>query len=182
MVSIEPLNLLMADGRRLVIREAGVQDARSIIEHVERICGESEYLTMGPGDFEMNVEQEEAYLRDYQLIDNNLYIIIIMDDILVDVLSFGGGGRPRVRHSGELAMSVRKDYWGLGLGGQLLDTLIKWAIEGKIVTKINLRVRNDNHRAIRLYERKGFIKEGTIRKGIIMNGRYFDLFWMGLEI
>jgi RimJ/RimL family protein N-acetyltransferase len=45
-----------------------------------------------------------------------------------------------------------------------------------------LRVRTDNQRAILLYERKGFAKEGTIRKEILLDGKYFDHHWMGLEL
>jgi RimJ/RimL family protein N-acetyltransferase len=50
------------------------------------------------------------------------------------------------------------------------------------VKKINLRVRTDNQRAIRLYERKGFGIEGTSRKEILLDGSYFDHHWMGLEL
>jgi RimJ/RimL family protein N-acetyltransferase len=50
------------------------------------------------------------------------------------------------------------------------------------VKKINLRVRTDNERAIVLYERNGFVIEGTIRKEIFLDGEYFDHHWMGLEL
>jgi len=79
-------------------------------------------------------------------------------------------------------MSVRKQYWGLGIGSLMLDTLIDWARHTQIVKKINLRVRTDNQRAILLYERKGFAKEGTIHKEILLDGSYFDHHWMGLEL
>jgi RimJ/RimL family protein N-acetyltransferase len=43
-------------------------------------------------------------------------------------------------------------------------------------------VRTDNERAIRLYEGKGFVYEGTMRKEFFVDGRYYDLHWMGLEL
>ena len=79
-------------------------------------------------------------------------------------------------------MSVRKSYWGLGIGSFMLDVLIEWAKGTEIVKKINLRVRTDNQGSISLYERKGFVIEGTIRKDIFVDGKYFDHHWMGLEL
>ena len=79
-------------------------------------------------------------------------------------------------------MSVRKRCWGVGIGSLMLDTLIEWAKNHPAVTKINLRVRTDNNRAIRLYQRKGFTHEGTIRKEILLNGEYADHHWMGLDV
>ena len=64
----------------------------------------------------------------------------------------------------------------------MLDTLINWARKNEVVKKINLRVRTDNQRAILLYERKGFVIEGTISKEILLDGKYFDQHWMGLEL
>jgi len=40
----------------------------------------------------------------------------------------------------------------------------------------------DNPRAIALYQHKGFVIEGTIRKGIFLDGEYFDHYYMGLEL
>ncbi len=79
-------------------------------------------------------------------------------------------------------MSVRKDFWGLGIGGLMLDVLIDWAKQGQTIKKINLRVRTDNQRAISLYEKNGFVREGTISREILLNSQYFDHHWMGLEL
>ena len=106
----------------------------------------------------------------------------LIEDKIVASLVFSAGHRPRIRHSGEFGMSVRKRYWGLGIGSSMLDALIDWARDMQIVKKINLRVRTDNERAIALYERKGFVIEGTIHKQIFLDGAYFDHYWMGLEL
>jgi RimJ/RimL family protein N-acetyltransferase len=178
----KPTRYITKDSHEVLIREAAVQDAGAVLEHVEQISGESDYLTVGPGEFELTIEQEEEYLRDSHRSDNKLYIIALIEEDLVGALSFSAGSRSRVRHSGELAMSVRKSYWGLGLGSRLLDALMGWAMDGQIVKKINLRVRTDNLRAIQLYERKGFVKEGLVTKAIYMDDQFYDVFWMGLEI
>ena len=182
MSKIEPRSYHMRDGRDLLIREAVPADAQVILEHVDQISSESDYLILAPGEFELTVEQEEEYLQNSFLSENSLYIISFVDGDLAGALSFAGDRRKRIRHSGELAMSVKKEYWAQGIGSRLMDALIGWASEGQIIKKINLRVRADNDRAIRLYENKGFTREGVIRRGIRVEGRYYDLYWMGLEL
>src|SRR5215475_10377994 len=164
---------LLRDGRVLIIREAGPEDARDLLDYVERVSGESDFLAFGPGEFELTQAEEEDFLRKCRDSEHELYIIGLVDETIVGGLAFSAGRRPRVRHSGELSMSVRKDYWGLGVGSSMLDALLDWARKNRIL-KINLRVRTDNHRAIRLYERKGFVHEGTIRREIFFAGNYFD--------
>ena len=48
-----------------------------------------------------------------------------------------------------------KEYWGRGIGSEMLDYIISFAIQQGL-KEIYLRVSNDNKRAIRLYEKKGF--------------------------
>ena len=64
----------------------------------------------------------------------------------------------------------------------LLDRLLEWARRGQVVSKVNLRVRSDNERAIRLYERKGFVREGTTSRESRVGGTYFSCDHMGLEL
>ena len=65
---------------------------------------------------------------------------------------------------------------------QVAQKLIEWAKTSGVVTKINLRVRTDNPRAIALYERKGFTFEGTIRRELLIDGVYYDHHLMGLVL
>ena len=179
---MEPRIRHLKDGRELLIREAAVEDARTVLDYVEGRSGESDFLTFGPGEFEISEAEEVDFLRKCRESDNQLYMLGLIDDTVVSTLSFSAGHRSRVRHSGEFGMTVRKQYWGLGIGSLMLEILIDWARDTRIVKKLNLRVRTDNHRAIRLYEHRGFVKEGTIRKEIRFNDTYFDLHWMGLEL
>jgi RimJ/RimL family protein N-acetyltransferase len=79
-------------------------------------------------------------------------------------------------------MSVLQSYWGLGVASALIDALLEWAGATRIVTKLNLRVRTDNQRAIALYERKGFRIEGTLTKDVFVDGSYYDNLLMGRDI
>jgi len=179
---MEPRKHELKNGRVLLIREVAVEDTRALLDYVERISGESDFLSFGPGEFELTESEEQEFIHKCLASDNQLFILGSIDDTIVAILNFSGGRRPRVRHSGEFGMSVRKQYWGLGIGSLMLDTLIDWARHTQIVKKINLRVRTDNQRAIRLYKREGFAKEGTSRKEILLDGKYFDHHWMGLEL
>ena len=170
------------NGNVLLIREAAAEDARAVLEYVEAVSGESDFLSFGPGEFELTEAEEADYLRTCRDSENQIFILGLIEGEIVASLVFSAGSRPRVRHSGEFGMSVRKRFWGLGIGSLMLDTLIDWARGTQIVKKINLRVRTDNERAIGLYERKGFVREGTLRKQVFLNGTYFDHHWMGLEL
>ena len=172
----------LRDGRVLVVREAEPDDAGAVLKYVEEISGQSDFLTFGPGEFELTESEEREFLRKTRASDNQVYLVGLIDDTIVGTLGFSAGQRPRIRHTGELGMSVHRRFWGLGIGSAMLDALLGWAKDTHIVTKINLRVRTDNRRALRLYERYGFVKEGTIRKEILIAGRYFDHYWMGLDL
>jgi RimJ/RimL family protein N-acetyltransferase len=172
----------LTNNQLLLVREAVAEDAGAILQYIEAISGESDYLSFGRGEFKLSESEERRVLLDYQRSDNNLYALGLLDDEIVGSLSFSAGSRPRIKHTGEFGMSVRKEYWGLGIGSALIDTLVDWARATRIIFKINLRVRTDNQRAIQLYERKGFVREGTISKEILLDGKYYDHHWMGLEL
>ena len=179
---IEPRQHRLQNGRTLLIREAQAEDAAAALGYLHAVCGESDYLGFGPGEFELTEAEEADCLRTFQAAPNRLYLVGLLDGTLVSTLSFTAGHRARTRHAGEFGMSVLQPHWGLGIGSSMLDALLEWARRSGIVTKVNLRVRTDNERAIRLYESKGFVFEGTIRKAIFIGGAYYDHLCMGLEL
>ncbi|NNF06857.1 MAG: GNAT family N-acetyltransferase, partial [Candidatus Eisenbacteria bacterium] len=68
------------------------------------------------------------------------------------------------------------------VGGLLVDAMITWAKASSIVTKINLRVSPDNPRGLALYAKKGFVREGQISRDMLIDGKYSESIWMGLEL
>ncbi|MFX1487199.1 MAG: GNAT family N-acetyltransferase [Promethearchaeota archaeon] len=179
---MEPRTHELDDGLKLLIREATAEDSRSVLDYVQQVCGESDFLTFGPGEFGLNEQQEKEFIENNRGTENRLVILGLISSRIVSVLNFSGGQRPRIRHCGELGMTVKRQYWGRGIGTLMLDVAIAWARDTHIIKKINLRVRTDNTRAISLYEKKGFLKEGTIRKEIFIDGKYYDHHWMSLEL
>jgi putative acetyltransferase len=60
------------------------------------------------------------------------------------------------------ALAVHPDARGRGYGGRLLDDAVARA-RARGARRVELLVEADNPRAIRLYERHGFVKEGVLR-------------------
>ncbi|WP_438767696.1 GNAT family N-acetyltransferase [Kushneria sp. TE3] len=81
---------------------------------------------------------------------------------------------PRVAHVRTLGLSVHPDYAGQGMGGQLLRAAIDMADNWLNVTRLSLGVYSHNQRAIALYERHGFVREGLSRGVAFGHGRYLD--------
>jgi RimJ/RimL family protein N-acetyltransferase len=175
-------NCATKDGRAFVIREAVADDAAAVKEYIERVSGQSDFLSFGAGEFEMGEAEEREFLGKCQAAPNELYILGQLDETIVSTLNFNAGHRPRTRHTGEFGVTVEESFWGLGIGSLMIDAMIRWARQTGLVKKINLRVRTDNPRAIALYQRKGFVHEGTIRREIILDGQFFDNHWMGMEL
>lgn len=81
---------------------------------------------------------------------------------------------PRTRHSGGVGIMVHRDYQGQGVGTRLLETLLDMADNWLMLVRVELGVYTDNERAIRLYEKMGFEREGVKRMAAIRGGQYQD--------
>lgn len=173
---------VLNDGTNFSIRVASASDASKLINYLNTIASESDNLTFGPGEMNATIEQEQKFIEDANKTSNQLFIIAIIDGLVIGNLNFSGGKRPRVSHTGEFGVSVLKEYWGNGIAFELISYLITWAAEGGIITKLNLRVREDNKNAIKLYKKLGFKKEGLITRDFFIKGEYFNSYQMGLEI
>lgn len=69
---------------------------------------------------------------------------------------------------------------GAGLGHEALTLAIDFAFNDLNLHRLSLGVFASNDRAIRLYERLGFIHEGTSREFLLRDGEREDLIYYGL--
>ncbi|MDI9442509.1 MAG: GNAT family protein [Bacillota bacterium] len=169
-------------GEELIIRRARPADAAQIIAYVEQVSGETDHLTFGRSEFGVTLEQETRFIEAVSKADNQLMICALLENSVVGLLNFAGGTRPRTRHTGEFGVSVLQEHWRKGIATELIAYLLQWARDTGIIRKINLRVRAGHTAAIRLYEKFGFVYQGRITREICINGKFYDVLNLGLEI
>lgn len=74
-----------------------------------------------------------------------------------------------LQHVGTLGMGVHAAHRGLGLGRRLIEATLAHAL-GQGIYRVELQAREDNHRALRLYESVGFVYEGRSPCGLRFDG------------
>lgn len=68
-----------------------------------------------------------------------------------------------------------KKYWGKGYGTDALLTLLRYGFDTLNFNRIQLCVMAFNQRAIHVYEKIGFVREGTQREAHFYKGQYWDM-------
>lgn len=73
-----------------------------------------------------------------------------------------------------------KTYWNQGYGTETMRMMLKHGFDSLNLNRIALDVYDSNRRAIRAYEKAGFIREGIKRRGMFKDGRYIDIIMMSV--
>jgi RimJ/RimL family protein N-acetyltransferase len=73
-----------------------------------------------------------------------------------------------------------KELWGKGYGTDALKTLINYLFKTMNLRRIQLDTWSGNTRAVRAYEKCGFVIEGRLRDDAFIDGKYYDTIVMGL--
>jgi RimJ/RimL family protein N-acetyltransferase len=71
-------------------------------------------------------------------------------------------------------------YLGKGLGTEATRLVLRFAFEQLKLHRVSVRVLAYNRRAIRAYEKCGFVIEGREREAALVNGEWHDDVMMGL--
>jgi RimJ/RimL family protein N-acetyltransferase len=81
----------------------------------------------------------------------------------------------------ELGLFIgEKDFWGKGIGTQVLSLMLDYGFFTLNFHRIYLRVYALNERGIHCYEKVGFKHEGRMREAAYLGGEYVDILWMGI--
>lgn len=72
------------------------------------------------------------------------------------------------------------DGMGKGYGTEATELMIEYAFKYLGLHKIMLRVYADNERAIKTYEKAGFVREALLRDEVYVQGKYRDIVLMAI--
>ena len=175
-------SMKLENGKCLVLREANINDAEAMLQYLNIVGGESDNLLFGANEFRLTVEQERNYIESMRGNDNALMAIGVIDGQIISVAQVAAPPRKRIAHNGELAISVKKEYWSMGIGTEMMKLLVDFAKETGVIKNISLGVKSDNEKGIKLYEKMGFEKVGVHKNFFNIDGKYFDEILMDLYL
>lgn len=161
MAMIEPRRVVVGE-REVTLRTATAADGAGVHHAFVVTYGETEFLSRGPDELSTNPDQLASRLASKLSSPTDVFLVAELEGRLIATAALTGSSLRRFDHSAELALAVMKDYWGRGIGRQLVHAMLDWG-DAHGLARIFLEVSDSNARAIRLYEHFGFEVEGRLR-------------------
>ncbi|MBQ5897812.1 MAG: GNAT family N-acetyltransferase [Oscillospiraceae bacterium] len=166
----------------IIYREAEPSDAGKFLEYCKIVGSETDNLTFGAEGLSLTISQEADFIRKFAGNPGSIMIVAFDEGELIGTGAVSVvSGKPRFAHRREIAISVRKDYWGKGIGTGIMNVLMDFAKKSGAEV-LELEVRSDNEAAISLYKKFGFEKIGTNEKFFKINGEFFAADYMNLYL
>lgn len=174
-------DIALRDGSVLQISRPRGENAAEILEYLKITGGETHFLLMDGNGLGISEEREAKILEAAYVEPRGGMHIGRIDGELACIFSLSCNPRRRLAHVGEIALSVRKKYWHIGVGSAIMEALIELAKEASL-KNVELGVYADNERAIALYKRFGFEEIGRHRGRMCVDGEYYDEILMDLHL
>lgn len=102
-------------------------------------------------------------------------LVAVEEDEIVGQLGLEVSQSPRRRHVASFGMGVKASAQGRGVGSALVSAAIELCEKWMNVARIELEVYTANAVAIKLYQKHGFVIEGTCKGYAFRNGHYVDV-------
>ncbi len=176
---IEPITIKDKLGRNVLLRVAKTEDASDLIKYLKATSAETPFLIREPDEITITLEKEESFIRNKIDSERELMLLAFIDGKHVGNCSLMSlAPYKRYQHRCEVAIALYKEYWGLGIGKAMLETVLKVAASLGY-EQAELEVVAENESAISLYEKLGFKKYGTFPDNMkYPDGSYRDAYWM----
>jgi len=159
-----------ADGRRWTLRPARPTDAGALSRLFAAVRAEGRWLVTPPSAVS---EPSEAFFIGEMIRGGDGLVLVaeaegeVIGNVLVSL------DRNVVSaHIGTLSICVADDWRDVGIGSALVRAAVDWSRERGLF-KVALGVFPDNERAIGVYERAGFVREGLRRRQYRVPGNGF---------
>lgn len=173
----------LKDGRNCIIRNADEKDALLMLNMYIDVHNETDYLLAYGDECTFTEEQEAGFLKMMSESGRDVQLMAFIDGDPAGCASLASlGNKIKIRHRSELGISILKEYWNLGIGYQLMKSIIECAVKAGF-EQIELEVVSDNTTAIGLYKKFGFKEFGRNPKGFKKKtGGYQELISMRKEL
>ncbi|AQP53632.1 hypothetical protein CBF34_00790 [Vagococcus penaei] len=163
----------------IILREAVPSDAQEVLTLVTELNQETPYLLVNRQALTLTKEDMATEIEQIYHLPNQLILLALDNNRPIGIATVTTDSDPAISHIGEIGISIKQDFWGIGLGTAMITELIDWVEHYQKIKRLEIKVQNRNQRAIALYQKLGFETEGTIRAGIkIEHDEFCDVLLM----
>lgn len=167
------------NGLHYTLRSATENDANELSALRVQIDGETENLDREKGEAFIDVPGFAHLIKTDTDRTRNLFLVAEAEGRIVGFSRCEGNYLKRLSHKVEFGVCVVKDFWGYGIGKNLLQESVAWA-DANGIKKMTLSVLETNDNAIKLYKKLGFEIEGVLKHDkLLSDGNYYDTIIMG---
>jgi RimJ/RimL family protein N-acetyltransferase len=163
------------------------EDPKVMAEHFSRWSGDALYLRLMDSfparPFSIKATQEWIEKEQSKDRPDQFYFMIrslkderLLGDIGLDGIQWNHGDTFM-----GIGLGNRED-WGRGYGSDALRLILRYAFNELNLFRVSLNVFEYNTRAIRAYEKVGFVHEGRMRRSLNREGRRWDVLYMGITL
>ena len=175
--------ITLKDGRECVLRSGTKDDGQAALDNFILAHTQTDWLLTYPDEITFTAEEEGEYLREKTDSDNEAEILAEIDGRIVGTAGIERVGKhEKIAHRCDFGVSVEKDYWGLGIGRELLYACVECA-KAAGYSQMELEVVADNERALRMYLNAGFVEYGRNPRTFLSRYTgYQEVIYMRLEL
>jgi RimJ/RimL family protein N-acetyltransferase len=157
------------------IRQIQLRDAEDFRTCLDSVARERKYLAQVEAP---PLEKVREFVAQSVEQDSAQYVVVANERIVgwCDVFAHWAYA---LKHVGTLGMGIEAGFRGQGLGRALLLKTLEHALKNEIY-RVTLEAREDNERAIRLYEQVGFKHEARAACALRFEGRFYTGITMAL--
>ena len=166
--------------KRVVLRKPRWEDLDDLLDFINSLVEErADIMRETP----VTREEEADWLGKRLASIEKGEIIGVVAEVDGKVVANSEVGRRRgfQSHVGGLGIATKKGYRGIGIGKELMKTLVEESRKAGLKVLV-LEVFDSNTVAKSLYAKMGFKDAGRIPKGVFKKGKYIDLLRMTLEL
>ncbi|MBI9095974.1 MAG: GNAT family N-acetyltransferase [Sphaerochaeta sp.] len=182
-MNMKPQVYQLEDMSELVIRSLEKSDAPQVVPYMTSMYAQSTFLARYSDEWKMSIEDEATFLESTEKAEKRLMLGGFLGHNLVALCDFSPvGSAYKIAHRCQMGISVAKIQQGKGIGSSLMESLLSCAKQTGF-SQMELEVVATNNAAIKLYEKFGFRRVGTIPRGFrYREGYHADLLVMVKEL
>jgi len=164
--------IITKDHRKVLLRTPRIEDLDDLLELINSLVEEKADILVTK---KFTREEEADWLSNVlsQLEKDELFFIVAEEDAKVVALSDIQILKEEENQIGLLGIAVRNGHRNLGIGTEIMKTMMEQASFRKLKV-VSVNVFETNNQAIHVYEKMGFVPVERVSKKHFRQGRLID--------